>query len=659
MSKLTKYLPAFLRTRPRGVDIRSAKSGSARSEILAGLTVALALVPESVAFAFVAGVPPLVGLYAAFIICLVTAIFGGRPGMISGATGAMAVVVVALVANHGIGYLFPAVVLCGLLQMLAGVLRLGKFIRIVPHPVMLGFVNGLAIVILLAQADSFKALSVDGSMAFLRGTPLWIMLALVAATVGIIAFLPKLTRAVPASLAAIVTISLVAMAINAWPPGSATDAQAPRAERPVRTGGDLVLDNTRAAAVRQAQGEKDAAALDSALAVLPETVGEAIAVSIEGESPFAPLSIEETAAVLAEIDESEAGISGGLPRFAWLDFELPPFTFETLLIILPFSVILAGVGLIESLMTMTLVDELTETRGNGNRECLGQGVANVTCGIFGGMGGCAMIGQSLINVKSGGRRRLSGITAALSLLVFFLFLAPLIEAVPIAALVGVMLMVVVGTFEWTTLQTWRKIPKAEVLVMLVVAGYTVFMHDLATAVLLGVVLSALIFAWNKSTHLYADVQADEHGSRIYQLHGGLFFGSVGTFRELFDPASDPDDVVIDFYFSRVYDQSGLEAINTLAERYTTLGKRLHLRHLSEDCRRLLDKAGDLVEVNISEDPHYHVTTGSAEFENEIWARTCSPLHYRAILGEGRRSARYLLSAKRSIQEVWCVTMRRA
>jgi len=608
MSQFTRFLPAFLRSKPRGVDIRSAKSGSARSEILAGLTVALALVPESVAFAFVAGVPPLVGLYAAFIICLLTAIFGGRPGMISGATGAMAVVVVALVADHGIGYLFPAVVLCGLLQLLAGVLRLGKFIRIVPHPVMLGFVNGLAIVILLAQADSFKSLSADGAMAFLHGTQLWIMLALVAATVGIIAFLPKLTRAVPASLVAIVTISLAAVAVNAWAPASDTDAQAPQAERPVRTVGDLVLDNTRAAAVRQAQSAKDAAALETASATLPKPVRETLAVSIEGDAPLAPLSSEETAAALASVDESDAGIAGGLPRPAWLDFELPPLTLETLLIILPFSVILAGVGLIESLMTMTLVDELTETRGNGNRECLGQGVANITCGIFGGMGGCAMIGQSLINVKSGGRRRLSGITAALSLLVFILFLAPLIEAVPIAALVGVMLMVVVGTFEWTTLQTWRKLPKAEVLVMLVVAGYTVLMHDLATAVLLGVVLSALIFAWNKSKHLYADVQTDANGSRIYQLHGGLFFGSVGTFRELFDPARDPDDVVIDFYFSRVYDQSGLEAINTLAERYTAQGKRLHLRHLSADCRRLLDKAGDMVEVNISEDPHYHVAT---------------------------------------------------
>lgn len=607
--EITIRLPEFVNVKPRVFDLRSTLSGSPKAEVLAGLTVALALVPESVAFAFVAGVPPLVGLYAAFIICLLTAIFGGRPGMISGATGAMAVVVVALVANHGIGYLFPAVVLCGLIQVLAGVLRLGKFIRIVPHPVMLGFVNGLAIVILLAQADSFKALTAGGSMAFLEGTRLWLMIGLVAATVGIIAFLPRFTRAVPASLVAIITISIAAIAINAASPSAA-------AERPVRTVGDLVLDNTKAAAVRQAQGAKDAAAIAIASAELPEGVRDSVVVSNDTHESLAPLTDEETAAALASVDESEAGISGGLPRPVWMDFDLPPFTFETLLIILPFSVVLAGVGLIESLMTMTLVDELTQTRGNGNRECLGQGVANVTCGLFGGMGGCAMIGQSLINVKAGGRRRLSGITAALSLLAFILILAPLIEAVPIAALVGVMLMVVVGTFEWTTLQTWRKIPKAEVLVMLVVAGYTVFMHDLATAVLLGVIISALIFAWNKSKHLYADVQTNEHGSRIYQLHGGLFFGSVSRFRELFNPEADPDDVVIDFYFSRVYDQSGLEAINTLAERYTAQGKRLHLRHLSEDCRRLLDKAGDLVEVNISEDPHYHVATDRTKWRDD-------------------------------------------
>jgi SulP family sulfate permease len=613
MSEVTIRLPEFMKTKPRVFDLRSTLGGSPRADVLAGLTVALALVPEAVAFAFVAGVPPLVGLYAAFIVCLLTAIFGGRPGMISGATGAMAVVVVALVANYGIGYLFPAVVLCGLIQVAAGLLRLGKFIRIVPHPVMLGFVNGLAIVILLSQADSFKALTSDGAMAFLAGTRLWLMLGLVAGTVAIIALLPRLTRAVPASLVAIITISIAAIAINAVSPSA--DAQ-----RPVRTVGDLVLDNTKAAAVADAQKQKDAAAIAAAEASIPESLRASVALEPNASAPVAPLSETETAAALASVDESKVGISGGLPRPAWLDFDLPPFTFETLMIILPFSVILAGVGLIESLMTMTLVDELTNTRGNGNRECLGQGVANITCGVFGGMGGCAMIGQSLINVKAGGRGRLSGITAAVSLLIFILFLAPLIESIPIAALVGVMLMVVIGTFEWTTLQTWRKIPKAEVLVMLVVAGYTVLMHDLATAVLLGVIISALIFAWNKSKHLYADVQTNEHGSRIYQLHGGLFFGSVTRFRDLFTPEADPDDVVIDFYFSRVYDQSGLEAINTLAERYTALGKRLHLRHLSEDCRRLLDKAGDLVEVNISEDPHYHVASDHTKWRNDPVAR---------------------------------------
>jgi len=287
---------------------------------------------------------------------------------------------------------------------------------------------------------------------------------------------------------------------------------------------------------------------------------------------------------------------------------MPPVTLATLWIILPYSLILAGVGLIESLMTLTLVDELTETRGQANRECVGQGVANMVCGLFGGMGGCAMIGQSLINVKSGGRGRLSGITAAVMLLLFILFFAKSIEAIPMAALVGVMFMVVIGTFEWSTLQTWRRIPLAEVLVMLVVASYTVLMHDLATAVILGVAMSAVVFAWNKSKHLVSDISSNEFGSKIYQLHGVLFFGSTSRFRELFTPQDDPDDVVIDFYFSRVYDQSGLEAINALAERYERLGKRLHLRHLSDDCRRLLDRAGDLVEVNISEDPHYHVLT---------------------------------------------------
>ena len=603
MSENTIRLPKFARIKPRLFDLRSALSGSPKAEMLSGLTVALALVPEAVAFAFVAGVPPLVGLYAAFIMCLLTSIFGGRPGMISGATGAMAVVAVSLVANYGIGYLFPAVVLCGLIQIVVGLLRLGKLIRIVPHPVMLGFVNGLAIVILMAQFASFKSLSPDGAMSFLAGQRLWIMLALVALTMAIIAFLPRLTKAVPSSLATIIVVSLIGIGLNSAQKDEAADGS------PLRTVRDVLVDSTQAAAITDAQRAKDAEALASLN--LPEGVDV-----VTHGTPVAPLSTEEKRAAIESVDVAAVGISGGLPRPAWWDFDLPSFSLETLLIILPFSLVLAGVGLIESLMTMTLVDELTETRGNGNRECIGQGVANVTCGALGGMGGCAMIGQSLINVKSGGRGRLSGITAACALLLFILFLAPYIEMIPIAALVGVMFMVVIGTFEWTTLQTWRRIPVAEVLIMLVVTAYTVVMHDLATAVILGVALSALVFAWNKSKHLVADVQLNEHGSKIYQLHGVLFFGSVTRFRDLFTPQDDPDDVVIDFYFSRVYDQSGLEAINALTERYQKLGKRVHLRHLSEDCRRLLDRAGDLVEVNISEDPHYHVATDRAKWVHE-------------------------------------------
>ena len=583
-------------------DLRSSLSGSPRADVLSGITVALALVPEAVAFAFLAGVPPLVGLYAAFIMCLVTAVFGGRPGMISGATGAMGVVVVSLVADHGIGYLFPAVVLCGIFQVTIGLLRLGKLIRIVPHPVMLGFVNGLAVVILLAQIGSFKTLAPSGQMEFLAGTQLWLMLGLVALTMAIIALLPRLTKAVPSSLAAILLVTVGAWAINGSTPdaGSAGVAQ-PRTVITVR---DMLVDRTRANAVAAAEQAKHEATLASATALLPEGL---VAANAAGR-PLPSLSPEEIAAARDSVDLATVGIAGGLPRPAWWDFQLPPATLDTLWIILPYSLILAGVGLIESLMTLTLVDELTETRGEANRECVGQGLANMICGVFGGMGGCAMIGQSLINVKSGGRGRLSGITAAVMLLLFILFFADSIEAVPMAALVGVMFMVVIGTFEWSTLQTWRRVPLAEVLIMLVVASYTVLMHDLATAVILGVAISAVVFAWNKSSHLVADVSSNEFGSKIYQLHGVLFFGSTSRFRDLFTPQNDPDDVVIDFYFSRVYDQSGLEAINALAERYERLGKRLHLRHLSDDCRRLLDRAGDLVEVNISEDPHYHVLT---------------------------------------------------
>ncbi|RLA03358.1 MAG: sodium-independent anion transporter [Gammaproteobacteria bacterium] len=491
-----------------------------KNEILSGLTVALALVPEAVAFAFVAGVDPLVGLYAAFMVGLLAAIFGGRPGMISGATGAMAVVMVALVAEHGVEYLFAAVVLTGLFQMGAGALRLGKFIRIVPYPVMLGFVNGLAIVIFLAQLQHFQVTSAEGVKGWLSGEPLMIFAGLVTLTMFIIYLLPKVTGAFPAALAAIITVSLLALGLD----------------------------------------------LDTV------TVGDL------------------------------ASIKGGLPAF-----HLPavPFNFETLMIILPYAFILAAVGLIESLLTLSLIDEVTGTRGRGNRECLGQGIANTVTGMFGGMGGCAMIGQSMINVNSGGRQRLSGVAAALFLLMFILFASPLIERIPMAVLVGVMFVVVLATFEWSSLRIMGKIPATDAFILILVSAVTV-LTDLAIAVVVGVIVSALVFAWEHAKHININTYDDEQGSRVHELNGPLFFGSVKNFLELFDPENDPDDVIIEFQNSRVADHSAIEAIDTLAERYIRAGKTIHLRHLSEECRKLLKKAGDLVEVNVMEDPRYHV-----------------------------------------------------
>jgi len=501
-----------------------------KNDVLSGLTVALALVPEAVAFAFVAGVEPLVGLYAAFMMGLIASILGGRPGMISGATGSMAVVVVALVLQHGVEYLFAAVALAGLFQILAGVFRLGKFIRLVPHPVMLGFVNGLAIVIFLAQLKQFQVPGADGSMEWMSGPALWVMLSLVALTMAVIYFLPKLTTAIPSALAAILVVSLIAIFVP---------------ELGARTVQDVLA---------------------------------------------------------AMTGDPNATMAGGLPNF---HIPMVPLSLETLMIILPYSLVLAGVGLIESLLTLSLIDELTETRGRGNKECVGQGIANTVNGFFGGMGGCAMIGQSLININSGGRGRLSGIVAALALLGFILFASGLIEMIPVAALVGVMFIVVIGTFEWASFNLLGKIPLADTFVGILVAVITVF-ADLAVAVIVGVIVSALVFAWEHAKQIYADHFIDDRGSKIYRLRGPLFFGSIHTFNNLFDPRNDPNDVVIDFAEARVYDHSGLEAIDALAERYLKYGKKLHLRHLSQECHNLLDQAGDLVEVNRKEDPKYHV-----------------------------------------------------
>ena len=495
-----------------------------KDDVLSGLTVALALVPEAVAFAFVAGVAPLVGLYAAFIVGLVTALIGGRPGMISGATGALAVVCVSLVAEHGVGYLFPTVVLMGVIQILIGWLRLGKFIRLVPHPVMLGFVNGLAIVIFLAQLPQFTIDPTTPGSNWKTGIDLYLMCGLVLLTMAIIHFLPKLTKAIPSSLAAILSVTLLSLFL-----GHSLEIQ-------IQTVGDL------------------------------------------------------------------ASIGGALPTWQWFSVDM---NLETLNIIWKYAVIMAAVGLIESLMTMSLIDELTETRGRGNRECIGQGVANVLTGFFGGMGGCAMIGQSMINIRSGGRGRLSGISAALFLLCFILFASSYIEMIPLAALTGVMMMVVLGTFEWASLRLFGRVPKEDVFVVILVSLVTVW-TDLAMAVLVGVLVSALVFAWKSAKQIQVTELNEKENAKLYLLEGPLFFGSVKPFQEKFNPATDPEDVIIDFKRSRVCDHSGIEAINLLTERYLQHGTKLHLRHLSKDCLRLLDKAADLVEVNILEDPKYHV-----------------------------------------------------
>ncbi|WP_340111114.1 SulP family inorganic anion transporter [Maribellus mangrovi] len=504
------------------------KQGTIKDDILSGLTVSLALVPEAVAFAFVAGVSPIVGLYGAFMMGLVTSIFGGRSGMISGATGAMAVVMVSLVQKgnalgdmQGLQHLFAALILAGIIQSLFGVFKLGKFIRLVPHSVMMGFVNGLAIVIFLSQLNMFKS-----GGEWLHGTSLYIMLGLVALTMAIMYFLPKLSKAIPAALVGILVVSAIVIFGN--------------------------IETETVKSFIQAGGGR--------------------------------------------------GIKAGLPTF---NVPVIPFNIETLKLILPYSLILAAVGLIESLMTLNLVDELTETRGSGNRECVAQGTANIVNGFFGGMGGCAMIGQSIINIKSGGRGRLSGIVAAIMLLMFILFASTYIEMIPIAALVGVMFMVVIGTFAWSTFNIINKIPVSDLIVIVLVTGLTVI-FDLAIAVLAGVIVSALVFSWENAKRIRARKSIDEHGIKHYEIFGPLFFGSTTLFQTKFDVQNDPYEVIVDFKESRIMDQSAIEAVNKLAERYQKVGKTIHLRHLSKDCIKLVKKAEKICDVNVVEDPNYFV-----------------------------------------------------
>ncbi|MGK0329311.1 SulP family inorganic anion transporter [Polaribacter sp.] len=525
-----------------------------RNDILSGITVALALVPEAVAFAFVAGVDPLVGLYAAFMVGLITSIFGGRPGMISGATGALAVVMVSLVAdgnamgnpdeNLGLYYLFLTVILMGVIQVLAGVLKLGKFVRLIPHSVMMGFVNGLAIVIFLSQLGMFKK-TLNGEKVWLEGNSLWYMVALVILTMLIMWGLPKIkaTKKLPEALIAILVVSAIAIFSS----------------------------------------------LDVA------TVGSFIK------------------------DGGGEGLKGGFPVPVLETFSNIPLNFETLKFIFPYALILAAIGLIESLMTLNLIDDLTETRGNTNKECVAQGGANILTGLFGGMGGCAMIGQSIINIKGGGRGRLSGITAAVMLLMFILFASSYIEQVPIAALVGVMFMVVIGTFAWSSFRILNKIPRTDLFVLILVSALTVI-FDLAIAVISGVIVSALVFAWENARRIRARKRFKEDGTKIYEIWGPLFFGSISAFNEKFDVKNDPEQVEIDFVEARISDHSAIEAIFALVEKYQAANKKIILKHLSEDCKLLLYKSSpifkDIIEEGI-DDPRYHLAANPEDFPKPL------------------------------------------
>lgn len=493
-----------------------------KNEILAGLTVAMTMMPESLSFAILAGFPPLVGLYAAFIMGLVTSIFGGRPGLISGGAGATVVVLIALMRSHGIDHVLAAVALAGVIQIIVGLFKLGKFIRLVPQPVMYGFVNGLAIIIFMAQLEQFKIVS-NGSSQWLTGEALYIMLALVALTIAIVILLPRITKAVPPSLIAIIVVFLIVLLFG----------------------------------------------------IHTKTVGDI------------------------------AAISGGFPPF-----HIPsvPLSLKTLSTIFPYALVMAGVGLTEGLLTLNLVDEITASRGNSDRECIAQGSANILSGFFFAMGGCPMIAQTLVNLSAGARARLSGIIASLTILLIILFGAPIIERVPMAALTGVMIMVAIGTFEWISFRIINKMPKHDIIVGILVAVITVWLHNLALAVLIGVIISALVFAWESAKRIRARKYIDDAGVKHYEIYGPLFFGSVTAFNEKFDVQNDPQEIIIDFKESRVADMSGIDALNKITERYHKAGKKIHLKHLSPDCRQLLKNAETIIDVNIIEDPTYHIAT---------------------------------------------------
>lgn len=491
-----------------------------KNEILAGLTVAMTMIPESLSFAILAGLSPLTGLYAAFLMGIVTAVFGGRPGMVSGGAGATVVVLIALASSHGVQYLFGAVILAGIIQILVGTFKLGKFVRLIPQPVMYGFLNGLAVIIFMAQVAQFKVVKA-GISTWMEGSALLIMAGLTAVTVIIVLVFPKITKAVPSSLVAIIIVFALVYFFN--------------------------IDTKKVIDI--------------------------------------------------------ASVSGSLPSFHIPEI---PLTMDTLKIIFPYSIVMAGVGLIESLLTLNMVDEITNTKGKSDKEAVAQGIANITNGFFGGMGGCAMVAQTLVNIGAGARTKISAIVGALTILFIILFGGSVIEQIPMAALVGVMMMVAISTFEWASFRIITKMPKSDIFVGVLVAVITVVLHNLALAVLIGVIISALVFSWDSAKRIRARKSVDESGHKVYEIYGPLFFGSTTAFLEKFDIANDPENIVIDFKESRVVDMSAIETLNKITEKYKAQNKHVVLKHLSPDCIQLLNNAHGFIEVNIEEDPTYKV-----------------------------------------------------
>ena len=504
----------------QAINLLSKEKINYKNEILAGLTVSMTMIPESLSFAILAGLSPLTGLYAAFLMGIVTAILGGRPGMVSGGAGATIVVLMALAASHGVEYLFAAVALAGLMQILVGAFKLGKFIRLIPQPVMYGFLNGLAIIIFMAQLKQFKFIQ-NGAEVWMSGTPLLIMAALTLLTIIVVLIFPRITKAVPASLVAIMlTFALVYF---------------------------LKIDTKKVIDI--------------------------------------------------------ASVSGSFPSF-----HIPnvPFNLETLKIIFPYASVMAAVGLIESLLTLNMVDEITNTKGSSNQEAIAQGSANVINGFFAAMGGCAMVAQTLVNINAGARTKISAIVGALGILFVILVGGNVIEQIPMAALVGVMMMVAISTFQWGFLRLLNKMPKSDVIVGILVAAITVILHNLALAVLVGVIISALVFSWDNAKRIRARKSVADNGAKIYEIYGPLFFGSTSSFMEKFDFQEDPEQIIIDFQESRVVDMSAIETLKKLIQKYQEQNKKVTLRHLSPDCVRLLDNAKGFIEVDIEEDPTYKV-----------------------------------------------------